>query len=326
MNLRIASSCAFGVVAALAVASASPAGAQQRDTTVRDSVRAATPTAPGATSTRRIRVGKERSGTSLGRRSTAADTAAAAPVMPAPVDTTTRTDTVAAPAPAPAPVDTTTRPDTTTVVAPAPVDTTTVTATVAEVSTPPVVTGRFGNGFYVGLAGGTSLPQGYFNDWYQSGWNVSVPFGWQRPNSIFGVRGDISYNRLSGRERNFTNFGTGSTADPQIWAGMLDLKLNIPLSPASTWRPTIYALGGGGVHYFKNFTSDFNTSAGVGTGTAFQAQLDGSSQTKFGLNGGAGFSFGIGAADIFIESRYVTVFTRGNNVNYVPVNIGITFF
>jgi opacity protein-like surface antigen len=185
---------------------------------------------------------------------------------------------------------------------------------------------RFGNGFFIGLAAGGNLPRGQFNDFYQSGWNVAVPFGWQTPGRMLGVRADVAYSRMSGRDFDISNFGTGTTRDPQIWSGMVDLKLSLPLAPTSSWRPAIYALGGGGVHYFRNFTSSFNAVAGTGTGTAFQTQLNGSSQTKFGLNGGAGLSLGLGAADLFVESRYVSVFTSGNNTNWVPINVGITFF
>ena len=50
----------------------------------------------------------------------------------------------------------------------------------------------------------------------------------------------------------------------------------------------------------------------------------GSSTTRLGLNGGAGLSFGLpqGSA-LFLESRYVTVFTKNQRTNYWPLVGGI---
>jgi hypothetical protein len=318
--------CAVGVAAALTLGSATGASAQQttpsRDSTGTVTGASTTSASTGsARSTRRIRVGKDRD---MSESGTTSGTSSGMRTSPAGATTDTASATVSAPATAP-----TTTPTTTTS---APVDTTTtVVATVPAVpaatasSTSSTMSGRFGNGFYIGLGGGASLPQGTFNDWYKSGWNVNVPFGWQSTTNPLGVRFDVGYNRLSGRDFDFGVLGSGSTRDPQIWSGLVDLKLDLPLG-TSAWRPKLYALGGGGVHYFRNFTSDFNRSAGTGTGTALQTELDGSSQTKFGLNGGAGFSFGVGQADLFLEARYTSVFTSGKNTNYVPIVAGITFF
>lgn len=327
--------CALGLAAALTVGSAGAAAAQQtsapRDTASRDVPAAGVPGDAGdslstrtARSSRRIRVSKDRgvsgasttSGTSAGMRSSQTDTTSGATT---PADTTTRADTTAV-TPSPAAVaPSPTAADTSSIVAAA-------GAAGAESGTQPTMSRRFGSGFYVGLDAGGSVPRGDFDRWYRSGWSVGVPFGWQSLESPWGVRGDISYSRLSGRDFDVSNFGTGSTADPQIWSAQLDLKLNLPLSRTSTWRPALYALGGGGLHYFRNFTSDFNAVTGTGSGPAIQTALDGSSQTKFGLNGGLGLSFGIGRADLFVESRYVSVFTSGSNTNWVPVTFGITFF
>jgi len=340
----LSTAAALSAITVSAAAQQPTTSAQGRDTTRADTSRAAvTSGARTSDSTRArttrtrtargLRVSKDRGAmapdttsmmrrdtTSMMRRDTTTMTPAPTPT-PAP-DTTTRRDTsTMTPAPTPAPDTTTTRTDTTTVTVPPPAPTTT------ETTTSPVMQGRFGNGFYVGIDGGGSLPQGYFNDWYKSGWNVGIPFGWQRQGVPLGVRADVNYTRMSGRDFAISNFGTGSTSDPQIWSGQLDLKLNLPLNRGSTWRPALYLLGGGGVHYFKNFSSSFNEANLLGSGTAFQTNLNTSkSQTKFGLNGGVGLSFGIGQADLFVESRYVSVFTPDNNTNWVPITVGITFF
>jgi hypothetical protein len=47
--------------------------------------------------------------------------------------------------------------------------------------------------------------------------------------------------------------------------------------------------------------------------------------TRFALNGGAGLSWGIGAASLFVEGRYVRVFTQNRDTDFIPLSIGLTF-
>ena len=47
------------------------------------------------------------------------------------------------------------------------------------------------------------------------------------------------------------------------------------------------------------------------------------SQTKFGLNGGAGFGFAVGRTSLFIESRYFTAYTDNTNSEWIPVILGV---
>src|SRR5687767_12862327 len=53
--------------------------------------------------------------------------------------------------------------------------------------------------FYFGFAGGWSSPSGDYSDPYESGWNITVPFGWQKATSRWGVRGDIAYDSHGGK-------------------------------------------------------------------------------------------------------------------------------
>ena len=50
------------------------------------------------------------------------------------------------------------------------------------------------------------------------------------------------------------------------------------------------------------------------------------SLTKAGVNGGLGLNFGFGRAKLFLESRFVSVFTEGKNSNYVPIILGVRLF
>ena len=66
---------------------------------------------------------------------------------------------------------------------------------------------RYGNGFYFGIGGGTSVPTGAIRDAYDPGFNVTVPIGWDAPLGPLGLRLDLSYNN-STRARRCETLGT----------------------------------------------------------------------------------------------------------------------
>ena len=49
------------------------------------------------------------------------------------------------------------------------------------------------------------------------------------------------------------------------------------------------------------------------------------SQTKFGINAGAGFDIKAGSAGLFVEGRFHDVFTSVNNTTFIPLTIGVRF-
>ena len=67
--------------------------------------------------------------------------------------------------------------------------------------------------------------------------------------------------------------------------------------------------------------------AGVGAynvgGEVADVSLD--SETNVGLNGGAGIDIPLSGIGAFVEARYHTVFRDGENLNMLPVTVGIRF-
>lgn len=175
----------------------------------------------------------------------------------------------------------------------------------------------FQNGFYIGAGGGAAIPVGNFKDGYNTGWNVNIPIGWQSQTTPWGVQLDASYDRMNGKSLSSGGI-SANVPDASIWAGMLDLTFRVPLGAES--RSGLYLLGGGGVHHFKDYGGSSVTSGGVTYSST------GSSATKFGVNGGAGFDFPVGMLNLYVEGRFISVFTKGKNTNYVPVVAGIKFF
>jgi len=240
------------------------------------------------------------------------------------VDTLVRVDTV-----------TVSRVDTVTV-ASAPIhDTVTVVDTVRSaagvVETTPVVVKHYGNGFYLGVGGGATMPSGGLRDAYNTGFNVSVPFGWDQQNGPFGLRFDVTYDQMHARStfRSSDELPTAvalTTVNPQIWSGMADLKLRLPFGSGS--RTGLYVLGGVGAHYLRNYSQTFaitNPSTNINdTGLQTASLSDNGSLWRFGANAGGGINFGLGSANLFVESRYVRIFTSSERTNYVPIILGVS--
>jgi hypothetical protein len=192
-------------------------------------------------------------------------------------------------------------------------------------------------GFVFGLAGGYSATSGKYGDVYDPGWNVTVPFGWHRQSSRWGVRADIAYDSHGGK------FLAASAAPPAVsqpiagaggvtsnydfdnstvWSGNLDGVLDL-----AEWGKNrlgaFYLLGGGGVHFFSKKKANVTPTTGTSAGITTSSETD--SQTKFGLNAGVGLAFGLGRSAMFIESRYFTAYTDNTNSDWIPVILGIKF-
>lgn len=180
--------------------------------------------------------------------------------------------------------------------------------------------GRLGRGFWIGVGGGATVPIGNLHDGgYDTGWNITVPIGWQSANTPWGLRLDLSYDRLNGSTISSAPVSV-TLSDANLWSGSLDLTLQFPFGSSGS---SFYLMGGGGIHHFTDVGSD-NGSAII-DGTALSSNGS-NSLTKAGVNGGAGLNFGFGRAKLFLESRFVSVFTEGKNSNYVPIILGVRVF
>lgn len=198
-----------------------------------------------------------------------------------------------------------------------------------------------GSGFYMGVGAGTAAPLQTFHDLgYDNGFNVVVPIGWHKPGNALGVRLDLGYQEFNGKT--FATVGATPTtlenADPKVYSATLGATLKFPFNAAKT--SSFYLVGGGGLYVFRNY----------GRGSAFAGYLGNDvldpqddsfekSVNKWGVNGGAGLEFAVGAASLFLESRLVNVFAnrsesliasefvgdRANHVRWVPITLGVTF-
>ena len=345
-----------------------------------DTTQRASTTKKTATATTRIKVSKNAPRSAAGEVAPAVrpDTATAAvPIAP---DTTIRTDTTIRPDTLVKPD--TARPVDTTTAQPITIRDTTTVAETAAAPRPRVVYTRFGT-FYLGFAAGASVPSGDIYNGYNPGFGISLPMGWDSYRLPLGLRFDLSYDRFMARS-SFRNNGqttalvttgtsgystgsttptatTGSTtggttatggysgtarianADASLASAMLDAKVRLPIfgSRSST---ALYALAGGGLHYFFNYANSLaltnpaaeqakfaalhaqNNATTTGYSSASTYSSSGySAVTRFGTNVGAGMQWGVGPANLFLEGRYVTVLTKDRHTNYWPILLGITW-
>lgn len=180
--------------------------------------------------------------------------------------------------------------------------------------------------FSIGLAAGASIPSGELRSDYRDGWSAAVPIGWRPANGPLGMRLDIAYSRWGGATVDGVKLQSAA-----VWDGMLDATVDMPFGAHKS--SSFYLVGGGGLHYFPSYGGE---SYAITGDTTYQppggypqintvvANEERSSTTRFGLNGGAGLSYGLpqGSA-LFVETRYVTVFTKNERTNYWPLVGGV---
>jgi opacity protein-like surface antigen len=185
---------------------------------------------------------------------------------------------------------------------------------------------RGAGGFYLGIAAGASVPNGDITSGaantggYGTGWNVTVPIGYDFPQTMFGLRVDGSFDRLAGK-----NFNTAFNApDLTAWSANLDAKIRVPLGRTFS---RFYVLGGATTAKFTGFNRDFTDPNAP---TSQQTFSDAS--WKWGWNAGAGFNFNFGRmTGLFVESRYISVSPDAvtgfpySSAHWIPVVLGIQF-
>lgn len=145
-------------------------------------------------------------------------------------------------------------------------------------------------------------------------------YGLWMVDSPLGFRLDAQYTRLglSGDRRVELGGDVPVIADGN--ASILDATANVVLAMPGANRVRPYLIGGAGVY---QLSSDVGYRDMAGRALVNSAPSE--SETKFGLNGGAGLDVAIGSLRTFVEARAHRVFTRGERANFVPITVGLRF-
>lgn len=157
-----------------------------------------------------------------------------------------------------------------------------------------------------GFGGGVVVPTGTLSDGNSTGYSGSALVRVQPPMSPIGFQVDAFYTRFG--------LEGGLDGHSRMIGGTANAVVAFP--GASMARP--YLIGGVGLYNGKT------TVQGLGSTQ---------SQTKFGLNAGAGFDFGLGKAKLYAEGRFhaimkgVTDGTTGDEKTayMIPLTVGLRF-
>lgn len=183
---------------------------------------------------------------------------------------------------------------------------------------------KFGGGGHAGFSL-SSFPQGV-SDFYSTGF-------------LFGAHGDLGIMKYIGLRLNLDYSIYGSNKDKLVQAivaanpnaqGATVSGLN-----ASAFSITVNGLGkiptgssvtpygilGLGIHILS--ISDGKIEVG---GQSFDLKTGLGSQTKFGINFGAGAEYAMSSAvKLYFDFKYVLIFTEGSSTGLIPLTVGVTF-
>ncbi len=150
----------------------------------------------------------------------------------------------------------------------------------------------------LGLGGGIIVPVRSHADLVKKGWigDASLTY-FPAASTSLGLRLDGLYGRANLRQ----------VSGRQEYIGGL---ANLVFQFGSRRTPNrFYLLGGGG--YVRTRT----TGPGFGE----------SRQTSPAIDAGAGFSFGGRGLALFVEARYLSIYTSGSKPQFLPISAGFTF-
>jgi opacity protein-like surface antigen len=160
----------------------------------------------------------------------------------------------------------------------------------------------------VGVSGGLAIPTGSFGQTFSSGYDIGVLLGIKPAASPVGLRFEGAYQRYDAKGTNPLGIHTN------IISGTANAVIGRPAAAGSI---SPYLIGGVGIYNVKV--------------TASQAPNN-SSDTKFGLNIGAGIDLPLSGIAVFFEARYHYIllnsgnsFGGGSNLGVVPIVVGVRF-
>jgi hypothetical protein len=162
-----------------------------------------------------------------------------------------------------------------------------------------------GTGAEFSLGGGVTIPTGDFGDAAKLGWHGLVGVSFVPQSLPVGFQVDGRVSRLSLDQDAISQ--DVSDVKTQMIYGTGNVVYKFKSSEDSKFRP--YLIGGVGVYNidFKGDGSD----------------VFGDSQTKFGINAGAGFDIKAQSVGFFVEGRFHDVFTDGPNTQFIPITVGV---
>jgi hypothetical protein len=169
----------------------------------------------------------------------------------------------------------------------------------------------------VQFGGGRTITQGWGEKYLNNGMNVLLGLTWQPSGNVpLALRLDGMYQRFDARQALLTQAVAqfGSNVDEGtiiMWGGDVDAELDLPLTAGSR----LYFLAGGGWYDEQN---TFRYQGSIVSRNTIG--------THFAKNAGLGVEFANGGSlFLFIEARYMRFNVNGQNLDLIPIRIGLRF-
>jgi len=177
-----------------------------------------------------------------------------------------------------------------------------------------------GTSVQFGVGASLTIPVGDFHadangDGFKAGWQGIALFEVQPRGSPLGFRLDGTYGENSSNDQLNADLtaavGAPTTAKIKLLGGTADVTYHFRRSSGGMAG---YLVGGIGVYNVKLAITSGNTTAD-------------SSETKFAWNVGAGVTFAVGAAALFLEARYMDVAKsfEAAKTTFIPITAGVRF-
>lgn len=172
-----------------------------------------------------------------------------------------------------------------------------VAATAAALATVPAAAQAQG-GFKFGVMAGASLPMGDLGEGTKTGWGGGVTLMMRAPEAKVGFGIEAQINRFGAEDI--------GEVDVDATLNMYGAMARLEFAAGNAF----YLLGGAGLFRTEVTADDDGPDLGD------------TNNTDFAVQGGLGFNFGPG---LFVEGKFVNVFTEGSSTQFVPIVVGIRF-
>ncbi len=158
-----------------------------------------------------------------------------------------------------------------------------------------------------GLVGGGTFPVGNLSDIASSGWHAGALVDLGLPLVPLGFRVEGAWHQLG--DKNFVENTPDGPATSTEKTRVIAVTLNATYAfgPQPIIKP--YIIGGVGGYNVRFSPSD----------------ADAFSETRFGINLGAGLRVQLTGFSTFIEARWHDIFTTGTSEQMLPISVGVTF-
>jgi hypothetical protein len=167
------------------------------------------------------------------------------------------------------------------------------------------------------IEGGRTITQGWGAQYLDNGMNLGLGLTWQPTQQYpLALRADAMYQSFGARQLLLTqasaNFGTKvDDGTVKMWGVDLDAELDLLVSHSSRMY---FLVGGGWYDQQSSFEYQGNLVRRNTTGTQFEK------------NAGVGMEFANGGTVFFfIDVRYMRFAVNGQNLDLIPIRLGLRF-